>query len=149
VNGKEAFRFMDLDLNFLMEHWQLSAAFVVVLILLLVNEWRHRVFGLKQLDPQELVNMLNHEGAVVVDLRTRAQFDQGHIINAMHCPIAQLSESLSTLEKYKNKPILLVCASGLEIAKAGKLLKTAGYPHIYGLAGGMQAWESQQLPVVR
>jgi rhodanese-related sulfurtransferase len=140
---------MDPVLAFLMEHWQLSGALVVVILLLLANEWRHRVFGFQQVSPQECVNMLNHEGAVTVDVRPATQFDQGHIINAINLPLATLSETSATLNPYKSKPVILVCALGLDTSKAGKVLKSAGFTQIYGLAGGMQAWESQQLPVVR
>lgn len=140
---------MDPVIAFLMEHWQLSLGFILVLVLLLVNEWRHRVFGLKQVSPQECVNMLNHDGAIAVDVRATAQFEQGHIVDALNIPLVTFEQSLSQLEKYKTKPLILVCASGLDSTKAVKILKTAGFSLIYGLEGGIQAWTSQQLPLVR
>lgn len=140
---------MDPVVAFLLEHWQLSGAFVFVVVLILANELRHRVFGIKEVSPQELVDLLNHQNATALDVRTAAQFAQGHILSALHFPLSELSEGCAKLENYKSHPIIIVCASGLETSKAGKILKTAGFTQIYGLAGGMQAWESQQLPVVR
>lgn len=134
---------------FVMKHWELSSAFVVVLVILAVNEWRHRAFGFKQVSPQELVNMLNHDGAIPVDVRASAQFKQGHIIDALNVPIADFNQKLTTLEKYKSKPVVIVCASGLDVTKAGKLLETAGFSQVFGLAGGMQAWKTQELPTIQ
>lgn len=140
---------MDPFVTFFMAHWELSGAFVIVLILIAINEWRVRAFGIKQVSPQDLVNLLNHESAVAVDIRPETQYDKGHIIHAMNLPLANLKEKLSKLEKYKSKPIVLVCTAGLEIQKAGKMLQEAGFDQILGLAGGMQAWNAQQLPVVK
>lgn len=138
---------MDLILAFLIEHWLLSSAFVAVLLLLILNEWRYRSFGLKAVGSQELVSFINHKDGVVIDTRANPQYEQGHILGALHIPADDLAKRLTTLNKYKNKPLILVCEAGIESPKVGKLLTENGFTQLYYLVGGMATWRSEGLPI--
>jgi rhodanese-related sulfurtransferase len=137
----------DAILNFIVAHWILGAAFVGVLILLVLNEWRFRGRGMVKLNTQQLVEKLNHSGAVVVDIRSAERFQLGHILHAINIPEAEVQTRSTQLNKYKNKPIIIVCATGIDSPKAGKILKDQGFSELYYLYGGMQEWNSQNMPV--
>ena len=140
---------MDPYIAFLVEHWMLSAAFGAILVLLALNEWRHRSLGVSGVSPQQLVDLLNHADATVVDVRTQARFELGHILGAISIPQENFGGSLKMLNKFKSKPIILVCATGLDSPKMAKLLKENGFTQLYHLAGGMEAWHAQSMPVVK
>lgn len=134
---------------FLTEHWMLSVAFIAILVLLLFNEWRHRSYGIAGVSPQQLVDLLNHSGAAVVDIRPSARYDQGHILGSINLPKEELEKRLNMLSKYKNKPVILVCTAGIESGKMGRLLSANGFAQLYHLTGGMDMWRSQSMPVVK
>ena len=105
-----------------------------------------RLSGIKQVSPQEAVMLFNHEDALVLDVREKSEWSDGHIANAKHIPLGQIKDRLSDLEKYKGKPIIAVCRSGNRSGHACGTLKKAGFENLHNLAGGMQAWEQAGLP---
>ena len=114
---------MALFLEFLAQQWILALALLVVIIMLLLHESRKSG---PSVSPQQAINLINREGGVFVDLRDAADFKQGHIVDAMHIPAAKLPARMAELEKYREKPIVLVCK----------------------MTGGMMEWSNLQLPVV-
>lgn len=140
---------MDLLLTFFIEHWALSSAFLVIIVIMLLNEWRHRSMGLPHVDPQELVNILNHSAGVVVDIRSAARFDQSHIIGAINLPQPDFVSKLNVLNKYKSKPIVLVCANGIDAPKMAKVLQANGFTQLSFLTNGMDGWIQAGMPVVK
>ncbi len=140
---------MDPYISFLVEHWMLSAAFGAILLLLIGNELRQRSFGVPGVSPQQLVDLLNHKDAVVIDIRSHERFDLGHILGAHNIPSENFEPGLKTLNKYKAKPIVLVCAQGNDSPKKGKVLKQNGFTELYHLSGGMDAWHAQGMPVTK
>ena len=68
--------------------------------------------------------------------------------SALHIPSAKLAERMAELEKYKDKPIVLVCKMGQQAGAAGKQLKAADFSKVYKMTGGMMEWGNLQLPTV-
>lgn len=135
--------------QFLIDHWILWLAFVVVIILILIEEIRGRVMGVSRVQPQDLTRLINREDALVVDLRDTNSFVKGHIVNSMNIPRSQFNESISKLTKYKDKPIVFVCANGQASSQEGLKLKKEHFEKIYSLSGGISAWQSAGLPLTR
>ncbi len=79
---------------------------------------------------------LAKEGAIILDVRSKAEFASGHIKGAMHIPVDQLSSNLSKL-KDKNKTIITCCASGMRSASAKAILKSNGYANVHNGGGWM------------
>jgi rhodanese-related sulfurtransferase len=79
------------------------------------------------------------DGAVILDVRSKIEFESGHIKNSLNIPVDQLHNNLSRL-KDKNKPIITCCASGMRSASAKAILKGAGYKEVYNGGG----WNSLQ-----
>ncbi|MFI4938025.1 MAG: rhodanese-like domain-containing protein [Candidatus Berkiellales bacterium] len=140
---------MEPIISFLLAHWMLSGAFVAILILLALNEWRQLSLGMKGIDHQELVHLLNHIGAVAIDIRSPERYNQGHIRGAMNIPQESFVDRLSSISKYKNKMLILICATGVDAPKIGQLLTRQGFTQKVYLSGGMTNWVSNGMPVVK
>jgi rhodanese-related sulfurtransferase len=138
--------FMEKGWPFIVNHWELFAALVVVLAVILVFERKAKAEGPSVLDPQSAVGWINHEQAIVIDIRDRDAFRKGHIINSESIQPANVVTAVKG-EKYKDKPILIVCAQGISSAKTAALLKKEGIEKVATLKGGIQAWKSADLPL--
>ena len=71
----------------------------------------------------------------------------GHIEGSLHIPIVRISEAIADWSR--EAPLILVCRSGGRSQRAAVALAKSGFQTVYNLAGGMQAWNAAQLPVVR
>lgn len=136
---------MALFLEFLTQEWVLTLALLVVLVMLVLHEARKSG---PAVSPQQAINLINAEQGVFLDLRDGSDYKQGHIVEALHIPAAKLGARMTELEKYKDKPIILVCKMGQQSGAASKLLKTGGYNRVYKMTGGMMEWRNLQLPVI-
>jgi len=95
----------------------------------------------------DAVRLINRMDAVIVDVREPHEFRSGHIPNARNIPMGQLNERMKELEKFKNRPILLVCQTGQRSAQICTSLTNEGFAETAGLAGGMGAWQQANMPV--
>jgi len=77
------------------------------------------------------------EGAIILDVRTKAEYGSGHIKGSVNIPVEQLSKNLQKF-KDKNRPIITCCASGIRSHSAKGILKSNGYTNVYN--GG--SWQS-------
>ncbi|WMS85776.1 rhodanese-like domain-containing protein [Pleionea litopenaei] len=140
---------MESIIEFLIGHPYLSGAWTVVAVLLLIAQFQHMRNGVKSIVPQQVTHLINKEDALVIDMRAIADFNKGHIAGSKNIPQSKLDSSEKELEKYKNTPIIMVCASGVTAGPAASKLKKAGFEQVFRLAGGYQSWVGENLPVVR
>src|SRR5690606_5229435 len=103
--------------------------------------------GAASLDPGEAVLLINRSDAIVLDVRDDAEFAAGHISDARHIPLASLGERLKELEKFKGKPILVHCQSGVRSTRACDILRKNEFTNLHNLQGGLSAWIAAKLPV--
>jgi rhodanese-related sulfurtransferase len=75
-------------------------------------------------------NQLIQEGAVVLDVRTAAEYSTGHIKGSVNIPVDQLSRQLHRLPA-KQQVIITCCASGMRSASARGLLHSKGYEKVF------------------
>ena len=108
---------MALFLEFLAQQWILAAALLAVVVMLVLHETRKSG---PSLSPQQAINLVNSEQGVFLDLRDSADYKQGHIVDAVNIPSTRLTERAAELEKYRDKPIILVCKMGQQAGAAGK-----------------------------
>ncbi|WP_025870377.1 rhodanese-like domain-containing protein [Methylobacillus glycogenes] len=97
----------------------------------------------------DAVLLINRSNAVVVDIRDQAEFAAGHITDARHIPLADIEKRAAELTKFKTKPVLVVCQSGVRSAKAVAQLSKLGFEQVKQINGGLQAWQEAKLPVVK
>jgi hypothetical protein len=95
-----------------------------------------KILGIeKKVDYAQLLK----QGAVIVDVRSKGEFDGGHIKGALNIPVDQLRNNFAKL-KDKNKPIITCCASGMRSASAKSILISNGYSSVFNGGG----WSSLQ-----
>ena len=97
----------------------------------------------------QLPRLVNHESAVVLDIRNTEEFAQGHIAKSLNLPKSDLSDKLKTIDKHKAKPIILVCENGISSNTSAGILHKAGFETLYQLTGGLQAWRKENMPLIR
>jgi len=105
--------------------------------------------GRNNVSVNESTLLINRQDAVVVDVRETAEWSSGHIPHARHIALGHLAKHLSEIEKFKEKPVIVVCASGNRSGSACKVLQKAGFQKVFNLAGGMHAWNEAGLPVTK
>jgi len=86
-----------------------------------------RLFGIGQ--QADYVGLVK-SGAVIVDVRSKAEFSSGHITGAINIPLDELQHQLHQL-KSKTNPVITCCASGMRSAAAKKLFKSNGFKTVY------------------
>lgn len=106
-----------------------------------------RITGGREVGSLEATRLINHQDALVLDVRENQEFAAGHVPNARHIPLGQLGSRLSELEKFKGRPVVVVCRSGTRSGRACAVLRKNGFEQVYNLGGGMTAWEQANMPV--
>ena len=136
---------MALFLEFLAQQWILVIALLAVIIMLVLHEARKSG---PSLSPQQAINLVNNQQGVFVDLRDAGEYKKGHIVDALHIPASKVADRIAELEKFRDKPIVLVCKMGQQSGAAGKQLKAGDFDKVYKMSGGMLEWTNLQLPTV-
>ena len=134
-------------IEFTGNHPFLILAFVGTLAALVYSEVSRRLSGMQTVGAIEATQLSNRENAVFLDIRDDREYQHGHIPEAIHIPLGQLSERVSELGKYKDNPVIAYCRTGSRSNAAGSVLKKNGFETVYNLGGGIMAWEKANLPV--
>jgi len=95
----------------------------------------------------EAVQLINRRDAVVIDVRETGDFAAGHIASARHVPEAQLNDRIGELEKFKARPIIVICRSGSRAVAVAGALRKQGFAEAVALQGGIAAWQQANLPL--
>ncbi len=140
---------MEQTLTFISNNLLLFGALIVILAMLVHNLLGNRLRGFKTATPAQAIQMINHDDAVVLDIREDGEYHNGHIISALHIPQNHLKNRLQELDKHKDKAIIVSCRSGSRSGQTCALLKKQGFESVYNLAGGVMAWQSAGLPLVK
>ncbi len=133
--------------TFILNHWELFLTLVIILALLAGTGFSQKLLGFKEVQPQQLTQMVNRENAVVLDVREDKEFKEGHIVNALHVPLSELEVRLKSLEKLKGRPVITTCQTGDRSARAAAILRKQGFEPVFKLAGGLLAWRDAKLPL--
>ena len=132
-------------LEFITAHYVLSGTFIVLVVLLIVQQSRNAG---RNLSSRELTAMVNRDEAFILDIRPKKEFSTGHIVGSVNISNDQQKDKMAELEKHKDKTIIVVCASGMNAGGACAELKKAGFTAAR-LSGGITGWRSENLPVVK
>jgi rhodanese-related sulfurtransferase len=97
----------------------------------------------------EATLLINRQDALIVDVRETAEWSAGHMPDARHIALGHLEKHLSEIEKFKDQPIIVVCASGNRSATACGTLKKHGFQKVHNLNGGIGAWAEANLPMTK
>ena len=101
----------------------------------------------KEVGAAAAVHLINRRDAVIVDVREPNEFKTGRIPNSRNLTLDKIADGAKGLEKFKSKPILVVCQTGARSAQAVRNLEKQGFTEVVALAGGINAWQQAQMPV--
>lgn len=116
-----------------------------------MDAWRAKGLPIEVL-PQITVNELQRrmdsaaEKPLVLDARTMAEWNSGHISGASHFPVTQINELENPAA---SGPIAIVCGSGYRSSIVCSLLARRGVRNLSNVVGGMNAWRGAGLPTVK
>jgi rhodanese-related sulfurtransferase len=94
----------------------------------------------------EATMLINSKDAIIVDVRTAAEFAQSHILNSRNVPLDEIEARIKELERFKQRPVIVSCATGNRSGSAVAILRKHGFTSVVNLAGGIAAWQQAGLP---
>ncbi len=125
----------------------LSAVWLALIVMIIFITIKMKLSPVKQLSTQELILLVNKSDGLVIDIRAEKEFKAGHILDAKHLPIEKANNNdFASLEKYKDKPIIVVCTAGMTATKVANQLLKSGFIQVNLLKGGMNTWSGAGLP---
>lgn len=80
---------------------------------------------------------------VLLDVRTLAEFRRGYIAGALHIPVQELGRRWQELEGFREREIVVYCATGPRSVNAVNFLQKRGFNAV-NMHGGMKAWQAIQ-----
>ena len=141
---------MEQLITFAGENGMLSAVWVALVVMIIVTTINMKMSPIKQISTQDLTFLMNREEGIALDIRKDKEFKAGHILEAISLPSEKIKEKgLTSLEKYKDKPIIVVCAAGMSAVQIANDLFKAGFSRVSVLKGGMNSWTGAGLPVAK
>lgn len=113
-----------------------------------VTAWQargHATARVGQIDAEGVARRLAAGTAHVIDVRSAAEWEAGHIAGAVHIPLGELPRKAGTVPR--ERPVIVHCQGGARSAIAASLLQADGVPDVLNLAGGFNEWRAAGLPV--
>lgn len=98
---------------------------------------RNRCYYQTEIDMQQLNKMVG-EGAVLLDVRSPQEFNEGHLDKAISLPEYEINKNVIGVLPDKMQVIILYCSTGHRSQKAQKILRSLGYKQVYNLQGGLE-----------
>ncbi len=120
----------------------LSVLFAIVIVWVYRTKRRTSTMSQNEL----MARMKSETNMFVLDVRSPREYSSGHIPGAANINHTELSNHLEKLRGYENKDVVVYCERGVRAQKAQKILKTAGFSHVYHLKGDMAKWRRRRLP---
>ena len=135
--------------EFVVNHWDLFLALFIILAMMFAGPFIGRLRGFSTIEPTAAVRLINHDDAIVLDVREQNEVSGGSVIDSVHIPLGALKSRLAELEKHKQQPIIVGCRSGHRSSVACGQLRKQGFETVYNLKGGILAWQNAGLPLSR
>ena len=89
------------------------------------------------------------EAPAILDVRTKAEYDTGHLPYAIHASVFSLYSEHKNLAISEQETLVLYCGSGLRARVGALILRMAGYEQVYMLEGQLNGWKRGGYPVIR
>ena len=134
-------------MSFVQNNWMLILVMFLSGAMLLWPLVQRRLSPAKEIGNLNATHLINHQDAILVDVRETREFEGGRLPKALHIPLSQLDSRSGELAKLTGRPVIAYCASGHRSRSAGNALAKMGFKDIYTLHGGYKAWKDAGLPV--
>ncbi len=115
-----------------------------------LGTWTHTgrpLASFGRISARDLATRLEAGAAAVVDVRSRAEWEAGHIPGVLNIPAGEIADRMDELPQ--GRPIVVHCQGGTRSAIAASLLDARGVTEVLDMPGGFTEWEKQGLPVER
>ncbi len=76
---------------------------------------------------------------MILDVRTRAEYDEGHLPGAISLSLYELAEKINQVPR--DRPVYVICKSGKRSLQAVKFLMSQGYRQVFHVSQGMEHWQ--------
>lgn len=93
----------------------------------------------KEISVKEAHDMIEKEEVLIVDVREKSEYKQGHLKNAILIPLGTIEDKIQSIIPNKNEKIILYCKSGKRALEASEILIKIGYKQVYTF-GGIESW---------
>ena len=132
----------------LIRHYFLAGGALFVLVAVIVTEMRARSQSSGSVTPTQAIQLMN-KGALVIDVRSHDQYAAGHIGEARNITAADLPAQADSLKRFRDKPIVLCCDTGVIAGGAARRLAGLGFTQVAALRGGLNGWRQDNLPLIK
>ena len=105
-----------------------ASVIVLAIVVTIYSIWKRS----SQISTKRAVAYLK-DGALVIDVRSSAEFNSGHLPNAINLPVEGIETALPRRVKDKNQVLLLHCQSGMRSGVAKTKLAGLGYANVFNL----------------
>lgn len=109
----------------------------------------YRQANYREVASQEAAEVIRNITPLVLDVRTPGEYSRGHLKDSVLIPLQQLQVRWQEIAGYKNKDVLIYCATGNRSTVAAKILIDNGFKRILNLRQGISGWEREKLPVIQ
>lgn len=141
---------MDQLIEFASNNIILAGLWVALVIMLVYSFVSGFTSSVKEVGTHELTQLVNKQDAVILDARSPKEFKAGHILGARQIKPEELKQrNFKKLENQKDKPIIVVCAMGNTARPVASAMAKDGFSDVRILKGGMNSWQSANLPVAK
>ncbi len=103
----------------------------------------------RELTSRQAADLIRSDDPVVLDVRTRREYAQGHLAGSILIPVQELQQRLGELAAFRDRDVVIYCATGNRSTVAAKILLDAGFERVYNIRHGILDWWKNNLPVVR
>ena len=102
-----------------------------------------------EISPTDAASKSKSSDAVIVDVREKDEWDDGHIPDAVHMSRGMLELEIEDKFPDRNTTIICHCGGGGRSALAAESLQKMGYKNVRSMAGGFKAWKAAELPTTK
>ncbi|MEI6896020.1 MAG: rhodanese-like domain-containing protein [Psychromonas sp.] len=137
-------------IDFISNNPMLSFAWVAIATMLIHMLIKDKISGVKTINAQQATLLINREDAIVVDVRSKEEFQKGHIVNAKNILLSEIEKgNFASIENDKSTPIIVVCESGTRSTSAAAKLVKAQFTQVTSLFSGMSGWKTANFPTTK
>ena len=109
----------------------------------------YRQSNYREFTSQKAAEFIQSEKPLILDVRTPREYNAGHLKDAVLIPVQVLHNNLGKLSEYKDKDILIYCATGNRSTVASRILIENGFKRITNMRYGIVDWNAKKYPVIR
>ncbi|MDH2998155.1 rhodanese-like domain-containing protein [Pasteurellaceae bacterium LFhippo2] len=135
--------------QFVASHTIMVVAWVALLVAVIISLYKGATNKFKIVDNAQATQLINKEDAVLIDIRTVDEFKAGHIIESVNLTPTEVKTGSPTVEKYKDRQVIIVDSNGLSAQGVAGALTKHGFTKVAALKEGIAGWRAASLPLVK